>query len=454
MLPSSSGNAGNIEINTERLTLSDDGAITAGSIGTGDTGKINITATQSIRLEERTFSESSGARIRSSAITFEFPGRPNLSSQNPVADTNNLTINTPVLKIIGGQISNSSQGRGNAGSLNLNIDRLSLTNNAEITATSASGLGGQINIRGYSNRDRAHTISLDNGSTIATNNATTRGGDRGTIDIRTRDLLLNNGSSITATVDDSNAAIANPENIVGGTININATGLVNVDRTSEITASVQNRPEGRINGGNVTIEAGRVRLANGSTNPKDSAISASVDEAGNGGRIRITSPRGTVVALDRSNIRANAQRGRGGDIFIKAIGVFTTPDVKIEAVSELGIDGNVTIQVESYSRNLITFERKEYEDVKQKISDFCINPKGARRTRGSRATFGVQERFPKEDLLSGGTWNLNIFVFTNPKLGQRRPWEDLIVPNALITTDNGRYFGLVCASRADASSFE
>ncbi len=447
LFSTSSGNAGNIEINTERLTVSNSGVIAASNLGTGDTGKIKITSTQFIKLEEETFSESSRAGIRSLAIKLEIPGSPQESNLSPTANTNNITINTPNLIINGAEISNRSQGTGNAGTLNLNVDRLSLTNNAEITAESASGLGGQINIRGYSNRDRAHTISLDNGSAIATNNATIRDRTRGTIDIRTRELFLNNGSAITATVDDSNAAIANPENIVGGTININATGLVNVDRTSEITASVQNRPGGSIDGGNVTIEAGRVRLANGSTNPEDSAISASVDERGNGGRIRITSPRGTVVALDRSNIRANAQRGRGGDIFIKAIGVFTTPDVKIEAVSELGIDGNVTIQVEPYSRNLITFERKKYEEVKKDITNFCINRKGAKKRDGTRVTFGVQEKFPLRDFLSGGVWNLNIFMLKVPE-NPERTWDDVISSNAVIKTDDGNYFGLVCASRA------
>ncbi len=450
--------AGNLEINTSRIIIQNGARIRSNTLAIGNSGNIKINASEFINIDG---SVSDPIETLPSSI-FAASQVPDLGlrlglglSPNPEGDAGNVTVNTPLLDISNGaEITVRSEARGNAGRLNVNTNRLTLNNNAEITTTSVSGLGGQINIRGYRNSDRTHTISLNNGSTIATNNSTSKDPRTGSIDISTRDLFLNNGSSITASVDNRNNSLANlleRNVVVGGNINIDATGLVNVEGDSSITAEVKNLPPaGSIDGGNVTIQAGRIRLANNSTKPEASAISASVTEDGDGGNIRISTPRGTVAALDNSDITANAERGNGGNISIRAIGVFITPDVEISAVSQLGIDGTVNVEVESYSRNLITFERKEYEQIQQKIGEVCLSPGSESAQRGDRrSTFGIQEQFPQEDILSGGEWNFNVFLLNKIKRDSQT-WEDLIVPNAVVkTTDGQTFFGLVCATPAD-----
>ncbi len=376
--------AGNLEINTSRIIIQNGARIRSNTLAIGNSGNIKINASEFINIDG---SVSDAIETLPSSIfaASDIPD-PDLIfglglSPEPAGDAGNVTVNTPLLDI---------------------------SNGAEITV-------------------RSETL-----------------GNAGSLDISTHDLFLNNGSSINASVDRSRFKEQEQDKDVGGNININATGIVNVEGDSSITAEVKNQPDGNIDGGNININAKRVRLAN------QSPISASVDQRGDGGNITISTPRGTVAALDNSDITANAERGDGGNIFIRAIGVFITPDVEISAVSQLGIDGTVNVEVESYSRNLITFERKEYEQIQQKIGEVCLSPREGSTQRGDRrSTFGIQEQFPQEDILSGGEWNFNVFLLNKIKRDSQT-WEDLIVPNAVVkTTDGQTFFGLVCATPAD-----
>ncbi|MGF1488332.1 MAG: filamentous hemagglutinin N-terminal domain-containing protein [Prochloraceae cyanobacterium] len=168
-----SGNAGNIEIKTNKLNLSNGGLVVASQAGTGTTGKINITATESVKLEDNPFSGLIRASIRSAAVRQEIPGLLNVTNLSPTSSTNNITINTPNLTVIGSEITNKSEGRGKAESINLNIDNLKLDIRGEISATSETGLGGSISISGYKPNTPVSIINLNNSSKIITNNNTT-----------------------------------------------------------------------------------------------------------------------------------------------------------------------------------------------------------------------------------------------------------------------------------------
>jgi large exoprotein involved in heme utilization and adhesion len=109
----------------------------------------------------------------------------------------------------------------------------------------------------------ANSIKLDNSGSLR---AETAAGDRGSIKLQTRDLLLRHGSAI----------------------NTNATG----------TAT----------GGNITINTD------------------------------------TLVALEDSDITANAVQGQGGNIQINAQGAFLSRDSEITASSQRGINGTVEIR--------------------------------------------------------------------------------------------------------------
>ena len=88
-------------------------------------------------------------------------------------------------------------------------------------------------------------------------------------------------------------------------------------------------------GGRITIIADEIVHLQGSE-----LTTSVLDGAGGGGDIDIDPE---FVVLDQSRIVAQAVEGAGGNITITAGTFFATPDSLVDASSELGIDGTVSI---------------------------------------------------------------------------------------------------------------
>lgn len=322
---------------------------------------------------------------------------------------------------------------------------LNLNNQGSINATSVSGLGGTISIAGYQPHTPTELISLNNGSEIETNNSTTTDPNRGTIDIYTRDLTLNNNSRIAATVKDSTENPLDPNlNLVGGNINIRATGDIRIDNSSLIVASVENQPGGVIDGGNINILGdGNIFLSNNSM--EGTAITASVDQRGNGGNINITLPNGVLVAINSADIRANAIEGNGGNIKISAFSILTTPDVDITATSERGLDGTVELDTVTKQDEFALVQRAEYPQYQQSLRNACLSPNN-RNNGGEGSSFVTEEVIPRQDSIAGGR-KYELKLFASEKQLESKTLEDyrLNQANAVITTKAGEvYLGKAC----------
>jgi large exoprotein involved in heme utilization and adhesion len=125
-----------------------------------------------------------------------------------------------------------------------------------------------------------------------------------------------------------------------GNITVTA-GSLEVRNGAEISASIFSFGQGGNvlgQGGNVKINATDITLRDGGR------ISAAADSTGNGGNITLNS---VLVVLDEgSSIIANAEGGQGGNILIHIHGggaLFRSPDSRIEASSEIGLEGSVVI---------------------------------------------------------------------------------------------------------------
>ncbi len=458
-------NSGNINLTTDNLEITEGGRIEVGVFSEsfarlfdknlpiiGKGGEINIGANNSIKIEGvgrsaiQNFVERNEVLEEVGTTEIEFPSTISSGSASS-ADAGTLSIYTPRLSVENGaKIISANNGTGNAGTINLNVNLLNINNNVEISTRSApelggvsgSGLGGQINIQGYK-RDRAHTISLNNGSAIATNNATTRKRTRGTINIHTRDLFLNNGSSITASVkvpEQKETPFFNIPGIVGGNINIDATDKVYLDRQSSITATVQNQPNGNISGGNIRISAGSFRATN------NSSVSASVNERGNGGSINISAPKGIVTILDNSDIRANAIDGDGGNIDITTQAFFRSFDSDVDASSRAGRDGIVNIEVLSPSTKalFVTQPEKIELDFEELGTQFCLSPQrhGLRKVK-------IRNDIAKWATPQYHTNNWDVYFTEAPD--QIESWYDVIEPNAMVYTQDGRSYSTALCVR-------
>ncbi|MEG4348046.1 filamentous hemagglutinin N-terminal domain-containing protein, partial [Microcoleus sp. A003_D6] len=185
---SSSGRGGDIHLSTPMLALRNGGIISAASLGAVDAGNITIDADR-IEVKGAGSNGRFASRIEASAGSFSIIVNPNAT--------------------------------GNAGSLNLNVNQLSIRDGATVSVQSlGKGRAGNINVV-------ANSIALDNKARI---DGTTDSGGGGNINIRAQDIQLRRNSRIT-----TDAGISD-----GGNIRINSDLLVALPReNSDITANAR-----------------------------------------------------------------------------------------------------------------------------------------------------------------------------------------------------------------------
>ncbi len=287
----SSGRAGNINVDTKRLTLSGGSAFTLGTgvlVGRflfsqdgGPAGNLTVRASESVEISGISQLLTSGIQ-NASALTSG-----TLSSSRG----GDIRIDTPSLTVRdGGIVSTSSLGGGDVGNITVNADRI---------LVSGSGNNGLF----------VSTIDASVGKTFGTNpNATANAGE---LNLNARDrLTVTNGATITVQATGTGRA---------GNINIvaNAIGLDNKARIDGTTVSGT--------GANITLQAQDIQLRRGSRITTDAGNS-------DGGNININS--GILLALpqENSDITANARTAAGGRVNVNVPNVFGFTAVSREQV--------------------------------------------------------------------------------------------------------------------------
>ncbi|KAB8321259.1 S-layer family protein [Tolypothrix campylonemoides VB511288] len=179
---STTGNGGDIIINTQRFVVQDGASISVGSLdgSTGQAGKLDINAPGSVTV--------SGTGI----------------------DRNGQVVPSRLLA--------ATESSGSAGDLRVNTGKLTVQDGAAVSVSSTgSGTAGNLEIT-------AGNLLLNNKGTIT---AETTGG-QGNINLRSNGLILRRGSNITTDAKGSN--------VIGGNININ-TGVLAAFENSDISAN-------------------------------------------------------------------------------------------------------------------------------------------------------------------------------------------------------------------------
>ena len=153
-------------------------------------------------------------------------------------------------------------------------------------------------------------------------------GKSGNVTINAPRLSISDGAQVT--VRNDGMGDAGSLRIMAGKIFLDNEGSANAS-----TASGQ--------GGNITLQ-----VANSLQLSDRSQIAAEAEGTGNGGNLTINAD--TIVALENSDIIANAFAGAGGNITISTSGIFgtqfrpqLTPESDITASSQLGVSGRVNI---------------------------------------------------------------------------------------------------------------
>ena len=151
--PDAIGNAGEIKISTDSLSLANGGIINATTGGEGNAGSIEIVASDNITVD----GENSGG-LDSSVYSLVLP--------NAIGDAGGITIDTSSLSLTnGGSISTNTAGEGNAGSISITAG-----DSISIDGENSDGLFSNLSSRILSGAvGNAEGITINTGSLSITN---------------------------------------------------------------------------------------------------------------------------------------------------------------------------------------------------------------------------------------------------------------------------------------------
>ena len=236
-----SGNAGNIQLSTKKLTILDGGLIGSPTVAKGDGGDIDLQA----ETVEVLGTNKTGTSFSSV-----------LASSSNEGDAGNVTINTSQLKLTGGgTVNSSSLSEGNAGSVTINA-----SDKIEVTGIASNIPDSQPSQIASSTINPSEALRQLFGIT------STPRGNAGNVNINTPFLNVNQSGEI---------GVRNEGTGDGGSLSINV-GQLNLDKSGIITAATASG-----NGGNINITADDLQIDN------NSEITATAEGSGEGGNVNI-----------------------------------------------------------------------------------------------------------------------------------------------------------------------
>jgi filamentous hemagglutinin family protein len=256
-------NAGNLTIETRKLSVKDGARISTTTFNGGRAGEFNVNASESIELN--------GAGLTNRG--FSGSGLFSDSQAEATGNAGNLNVTTPKLVIRNGaQIGSGTFGKGEGGSLNINASQ-------------------SIEIDGVFEDIRSGIYAPSEGT-----------GASGNLRIDTDRLQIRNSGSVN---------VKNLGQKDAGNITVNAR-LIQLDNKGELIATSNFQ-----NGGNIILQGQEILSLR--RNSKISATAGLAGSQGKGGNINILDPNGFIVAApnENSDITANAFSGSGGKVSIK-----------------------------------------------------------------------------------------------------------------------------------------
>ncbi len=337
------GNGGNININARSVSVTGNSIFSSSTYGQGNAGNITITTTD--------------------MASFDYSAVGSVVGREGVGNGGDVTINARSVSLTNGaQLNASTFGQGNAGNIFISaIDTVLFSGTGDgypsgaFSAVESSGVGNGGNVT-----INAHSLSLIDG---AKTTSTTKGqGNAGSINISLSQVLMLDGTGTLIAADTRFGSSGN-----GGSIFIDPP-LVSITNGAGISVNSL----GTGNGGNMDIFAGKFVFANnafltantasgegGNINlriadiffPRNgSSINATAGNNGNGGNINLSALFLVSIPSENNDIFANASFGKGGNINITANGIFgfqsrprLTPLSDITASSDYGVQGTVNI---------------------------------------------------------------------------------------------------------------
>jgi len=310
--PDATGNGGNINIRARSLSLSDQSELSTRTLGQGAAGSIFLQINDSV-------SAADSSVLRSTVGTLG------------TGNGGNIEIQARRLSLTdGAELQATTFGAGNAGnilvkaseSINLSgVAPIRTDQNGDVdggystglitdTLASSSGRGGNIEVT-------TNSLRLSDGAVLNARTINDKSGGNITVDVNT--LELTGGGQLLTTAYSSGSA---------GNITVNAANSVTLsgsdptyfDRLAQFgrdivdndgpTSALSARSQGSGKAGNVTVTTGQLRVEDGAK------IAVSGEESGNAGNLRVRA--GSIFLDKQGELIASTASGEGGNINLQA----------------------------------------------------------------------------------------------------------------------------------------
>jgi large exoprotein involved in heme utilization and adhesion len=366
------GNGGNLYVESDRITLTNGGEITASTFGSGDAGNIfvnarEITASGAIQLGD--FVVPTGLRVdvlpnstgnggnltvNTDRLTLRDGGQlsTNIFSSSETTQSGNLTVNAREIIATGisinsssGLITNVQNGAaGRAGTLQVNAERISLQEGAAISSlVVGTGVGGNVEVNATvieavgvgvaeaTNSVEQQILLFFNGtfpSGILTTVLPTATGQGGNLSVNADQITLREGAQLGS----GTFGVGNSGDVRVQANDINVSGL---SATGFPPSSIQTSVLGGDasgDGGNAIIEAQRINLSDGGQ------IRSGTSGSGNSGNLTIIAP--------EINLSGTSFDGRFPSSILTEVEDFS--DIPAESIGS-GDGGNLTINSDRIS---------------------------------------------------------------------------------------------------------
>jgi len=365
--PLATGNSGDIIVNANELILLDGGAITAQTITAGNAGSITINVnTLNAHSDMNSFTLISN----NTGIGTGDAGSINIDA-NDMSITGFATIQAATLGF---------GGVGNGGSINISANNLTLADGGSITAlTQSIGNAGAIDI------DVSGTFSASGGDQNPAgfgnvSSASLGSGDGGTVSIVADNIVIHDNGiiSVSTSLDGAGGDLVIEGRIIsisdGSTVSASATGngnagtviLIAVENLTVTNASIETSSAISA-GGNIDIRVGQQLFLNeGGT---ISAAAGGVTPMDDGGNVNIDP---VFVILREGSILATANAGNGGNIDIRAGSFIIDTNSVIDASSQTGLDGRITIDTVNNIYGSVLLLEAPAMNVPDMITQKCV----------------------------------------------------------------------------------
>ena len=326
------GNAGDIEISTGSLSVTNGGQISVATFGVGNGGSLIINAANSVVLDGM----SAGDFFRGSGLS-SFVG------VSAIGDAGSIGITADSLSIANGaRIDASVFGQGNVGNINIAILNTILIDSESADGFS-SGIFAQVFPGGIGDAGgvsiTTSNLSLTNGGRV---DASTSGqGNAGTVNITAIEDITADGESISGFASGVFSSVEFEGSGDGGGVDISANSLFLTDG-GQISASTS----GEGDAGSINIDTVEVITIEGFTNNNFSGVFANteVSSIGDAGSISIDTSELNIANNGTITLDSQGQ-GNGGNLTIQSESLELNDRASISAVTTSGAAGTVDISI-------------------------------------------------------------------------------------------------------------